>query len=240
MIAARAQELTALIDRRAVLRKHVDQLDAFQGREQKLAVLVEAMRPLSEAVKELRRRNLAAIDVEERLAGVLSQLQRVEAVYREQREAFVDAQRSGFADFERTLNAFSSLLSTQVQEAWRTYTRDRAQPLDPEVLRVLGSIAAYSGSIRRLQALDRLVSDLRETLPSQDVCERFERAADDRNAIWEEMRGADFSNEILDFLRKASGGGAAIDDFTPGVESWITNHKLRGSFRITMANRGGG
>jgi hypothetical protein len=237
MIAARAQELTALIDRRAVLREHVDKLDAFQGRQQKLASLLEALRPRVEGAKELRRRGIAAINVEERLPGVLSQLRRVETIYREQRDSFVDAQRSGFAVFESTVDSFASHLDTQVREAWRTYTRDRARQLDPEVLRVLGSIPAYSGSIRRLQSLDRLVGELLESLPSEDVCDRFENAADERNQIWEEMQGADFSREILAFLRKASGGGASIEDLTSEVEKWITNHNLRDSFRITMAPR---
>ena len=233
MIVARAQELTALIGRRALLRVHVDKLDAFQGRDQKLAALLETLRPLTEAAQELRKRSIAVIDVDDRLSGVLSQLRRVETGYREQREFLVDA-RSGFADFERTLNAFSTFLDEKVREAWRAHTRDRARQLDPEVLRVLGAIPNYAGSIRRLQALDRLVGELRESLPNEDVCERFEQAADKRNEIWEEMQGEDFSQEVLVFLRQASGGGASIDHFTPVVENWITNHNLRGSFRITM------
>jgi hypothetical protein len=237
MIAARAQELTALIERRAMLRAHVDKLDAFQGREQRLSAIREMLRPLIEAAKELRRRGIAAIDVEERVPGVLSQLRRVEAVYREQRDSFVDAQRSGFADFERTLNNFATVLDAQVREAWWAYTADRTRRLDSEVLRVLGAVAAYSGSIRRLQALDRIVGELRESLPSENACERFEKTANERNEIWEEMQGEDFSREILDFLRKASSGGASIGEFTQGVENWITNHNLRGSFRITMATR---
>jgi hypothetical protein len=239
MIAARAQELIALIDRRAALRAHVDQLDAFQGRAQRLAGLVETFGPLVEAVEELRRRAIATLDLEDRLQGVLSQLHRVRTIYREQRESFVDAQRSGFADFDRTLNSLASYVEAQVRQAWRDYAKERAQPLDPEVLRVLSSIPAYSDYIRRLRARDRVVSELRESLPTRETCVRFEEAADERNAIWDEMRGADFSDEVLDFLRAASAGGTALDTLTPSVEGWITNHNLHDSFRITMASRGG-
>jgi hypothetical protein len=237
MIAARAQELIALIDRRAALRTHVNRLDAFLGREEKLALLVNTLSPLAEAVEVLRRHGIAAIDSEERLPGVLSQLRRVQAVYREQPESFVDAHRSGFAEFERTVNAFSSWLDAQARDAWKIHTQARAQPLDPDVLRVLGTVPAYSASIRRLQTLDRRVIELRGSLPGNDVYDEFERVTNERNGIWEEMHGADFSKEVLGFLRKASAGGAALDDLTTGVENWIKNHELRGSFRITTATR---
>jgi hypothetical protein len=237
MIAARVQELVDLIDRRSVLRLHVNKLDAFLGREEKLTILVNTLSPLAESVEVLRRHGIVVIYTEERLPGVLSQLRRVQAVYREQPESFVDALRSGFADFERTVNAFSSMLDAQVRDAWKIHTQARAQPLDPEVLRVLGSIPAYSSSIRRLQVLDRRVIELRASLPSNEVHEEFERVAKERNEIWEEMQGADFSREVVNFIRKASAGGAALDDLTPGVESWIKNHDLRASFRITTATR---
>jgi hypothetical protein len=237
MIAARAQELTALIKRRAALRTHVNKLDAFLGREEKLALLVNALRPLAEAAEVLKRHGIAVIHGEERLPGLLSQLRRVQAVYREQPESFVDAQRSGFADFERTVNAFASWLDAQVRATWEVHAQARAQPLDPEVLRVLGSIPAYSSSVRRLQTLDQRVIELRGSLPGKEVYDEFERVTNERNGIWEEMQGKDFSKEVLDFLRKASAGGAALEDFTLGVENWITNHDLRGSFRITTATR---
>ena len=237
MIAARAQALTALVERRALLREHVDKLDAFQGREQKLQALLQTLRPLTEAAGELRQHGIAEINVQDRLPGVLSQLHRTETVYREERDSFVDAQRSGFADFERTLGAFFTSLEDQIREAWRAHTQDRVRPLDPEVLEVLGSIPAYSETTLRLKSLERRVNELRDALPSESVCDQFEAATADRNQLWEEMQGTDFSREILNFLRRASGGGASLDDYTPEVDRWIAGHDLQASFRITMAPR---
>ena len=239
MIAERARNLVALIERRKELQAHVELLDGFQARDQQLEAAVEALHPLVVAALALRRSDISVIDVADRLPGVASQLQRVREVFEKERGSFVHAQRSGFADFERTVSAFRDELETRVREAWRNHTATKAKPLDPAVLRVLGSIGAYEEPVRRLRNLDQEVQRLREMLPSDEVCQRFQCAVKDRQDLWQEMQGDDFSMEILRFLQAASDHGAPLDAFTAAVQQWIANHDLEDSFRVTAVSRSG-
>lgn len=237
MIAARAQQLIALIDRRASLRAHVDQLDAFQARQQKLQLLLSGLQPLAVAVATLRQRSVADVAMDDRLPGLVSQWERLRGVFEGDRNAFVDAQRSGFPEFERVCTAFCNELDSRIRQAWRSYTAQRMPSVDPEVLGVLGAIPAYAEPVRRLRDLDRHLTDLRQALPGPAVCQRFEAAVEESLRIWEDLRGGDFSPEILRFLRAASTGGAPLDLLTDSVRRWLASHELQSSFRITMASR---
>ena len=234
-IAEQASTLVDIIERRDVLHAHVEQLDGFQARREKLGALVAALVPLSHATLALRKRNIAPLDMGDRLPGVLSQARRIRQVFEGERDAFIDARRSGFPDFERTVSSFSNELEREVRQAWRTHTERQARPLNPEVIGVLRSVPAYMDSVRLLSDLAHEIAQLREALPTEDVCKRFDEKVEKRRAVWEEMGGGDFSPEILRFLRGASTGGVPLDDLTPAVEAWMQSHRLRGSFRITMS-----
>lgn len=237
MIAEQANTLVDLIERRDQLQAHVEQLDGFQAREQKLKSLVESLIPLTRATLALRQSGIAQLDMDDRLPGLLSQARRIRSVFKEARDTFIDAQRSGFPDFERTVSSFCSTLEQQVRQAWRMYTEKQARPLDPEVIGVLASVPAYARAVRRLRDLDQEIAQLRAALPNGDICRRFDGAVENRQLIWDEMGGGGFSPEILRFLRGASTGGVPLDALTPAVQAWMESHGLRDSFRITMSSQ---
>jgi uncharacterized membrane protein YccC len=232
-----AEELVSLIDRARDLRAHVEHLSRFQARDEKLSRLLQTLQPVASAATALRRESVGSLDIDDRLQGLASQVRRVKKTYEEDKDKFLDPNGSGFRDLERTVEAFVTDASDRAKTIWRDYVDRSLSKLDAEVLRVLGKIPSYAVTVDRLHALNSTLDRLREEMPTAQVCAQFGEVVAERQDLWEDMRGTDFSQEVLEFLRAASTGGAAVNTLTPTVLDWLQNHGLVDSFRVTTVRR---
>jgi hypothetical protein len=139
-----------------------------------------------------------------------------------------------FSQLERDTAEVAAWTEARLLEAWRKHANGIAPAINPEILKVLERIPAFTPQIRtvraRLMEFDRLASEL----PRNDTRIRdLTRAADEARNVFQQMHTDTIPQSVWVFLRAATAiGGAEIGALTPEVFQWLSQNSLDSAFAI--------
>lgn len=138
--------------------------------------------------------------------------------------------------FLNPLKQLPQKLGALLQLQWSVWAQQQVPKINEEVLGVLAGVPSMAPKIASLRANRNRAAELAATLPSanSDLGD-LKDAIDEVRRGWQEMAGEGVPLDVIDFLRIAGQStGAALEQLTPSVLSWMRAHNLQDTLRIRI------
>jgi len=156
-------------------------------------------------------------------------------------EAFTNDETSLLNDDEQfavtlrsPLESFTSRLRDQLTAAWRTHIESLLPAINETSLANLQN-AGLKKPVAQMREIAQQLASLRSELPSSDsVLKQLKELSERATKAWSEIEKV--PKPVLDFLRKASRGQAALSDLTDPVRKWLGEHDLLNLLRISISS----
>lgn len=218
-LSASTQDQKHLIERR----------DEFQKQRKSLSTNVQRVLAL----------RACGFTVPHRLSPTLKQVRGILADLKEKIQSdprYVITTFSGkeASAFFSDLQSIAQKLGHETVQFWQTYAAQRTPAMDEMLLKSLGKIPAFAGSVNQLQQAVHALKQQGERVPSTvKAVEEFQRNVEEVKRLWEELQRSDVPRPVLDFLNAAaSSSGASLEAMTDEVFTWLKQHGLIGNFQV--------
>lgn len=120
--------------------------------------------------------------------------------------------------------------------AWQAHIAKNSEMASPEMLTALGAIPQYKPVVLRIGALKGQVAILAQSVPADIAAglAQLKTIMDSYTSAWGEMIGDGIPKDVIAFLRAAAAHGAALDQLTDEVQTWLKARGLLSLFRIKI------
>ncbi len=230
MLLEDCQQLTQQAQKVVALEKDVKEVDRFRDRQQKLATLVEGLKPAVTALRAFRERDLIAIDISQKVDPVLAEVVTTASEFQQNRGWLIETFK--FNSLQTKVNSLKTELEAQLQRAWSIYKSQRIPMTSSELLGLLGRIDTFKSTVQTIQ---RHIAAIDTVEYPQDAAHfhRIDQAIQNLSTAWNNLD--EVPAEVQDFLQAATTHGACIDRLTPEVKNWLTAQGITRFFYIRLS-----
>lgn len=231
--------LTARISEKERLRRHLEQLNKFEGvRNQLRQRAVARLSPLMDSWQALSAAGIESSSVAGESRPLLEEVTALLAAFRKDPEAALDPRQFRPRAFLDSVEVIAARLQAELMRAWQEHTAAQAPATNRELLDVLDRLPRFRPTIRRIRTLVDRVRQAQAVLPASAAqIAGYDQLVVQAQGAWQELGGDQVPADVLAFLRGAVGPtGARLDQLTEAVRRWLAEHRLEGSFAIRAGN----
>jgi hypothetical protein len=230
MLRAQAAQVVKLLDRKQFLDEHMKQSEGFRTRAGEVQDIVKQLSPVTTAYRVLRENGMTDLEPAG-IAEVINSVGSLQSQFRDQPAMVLGA--SGLARVSGPVQRLVMQVGPQLRQAWRAYAEPKIPTVNDDVLTVLERLPALRESVQAIRrGLRELLGSL-ELLPTDEAfVPAFMRRAEEVRSAWDQFDEGHLPRGVLQFLKDAGSGGAALGELTPAVLTWLREHRLVGAFRI--------
>lgn len=117
MIQTKSQQLIELSQKKIALKKHTNNLQGFQSRQNQIAQTVTDIRPLVSALKAFRQRGIADFDLNQKADTLLSIIVATETKFQENPEWIIDPTSFNHKTFKANVESLKKFTQTATQSS---------------------------------------------------------------------------------------------------------------------------
>jgi len=218
------------------LKRSAGEAKSLQTRAEQLAPVAEKLVASADVVAKIRKTGIAVSFVPKegdtlgkRATGLLKEL-------REDPNNLVNPSIDIRFDFVDRLLHVAQAAEKASLDAWKLHVDTISESAPEEILTALAAIADYRSTVERIRSLQKRVSQLAQTVPSDPAAsiDEIKRLAAEHCEIWERMTAGGIPKDVIDFLRACGFEGALLGSFTPSIEAWLRERGLIHLFRVKL------
>lgn len=213
--------------------------DAVRTRANALKSAADALDPIGGVVRAFREHGIPtqAIDTAA-LNSLREQLTQLGKAYRDNPDQIAAPDgRYRYALWE-PLGALPTNLGETLLTSWQAYCAALTPHQQSGVLEVLSGVPGLQQDALRIAGLRDELDRRSRALPWNETdLVRVSDLAAKIDLEWKSIEGTGIPADVLNFLKKASVGGASLPELTAEVRTWLEERSLGGFIRITMNSR---
>ena len=233
MIIDRAHRLAEQIANLESARRSLDRLEALTTRRDMAKRLLERVRPLVAAKRELEAAGIHVAVNDDLIRIALEKLQELRQAVKSAGEAAIPTARFNAVatPIERLIPEFESAVTS----AWTTYVTSRIPPVDQQVLGVLRRLPGFQQSVRRIETSLSLMQAAMVTPPQNaEALAAFNERVTAVEDAWHSLGGQSVPPAVLQFLKDAGSQGATLEQLSNEVRGWLEAHHLFARVRVHL------
>lgn len=234
----RAQHLSLEVRELNGLKKRAEQAALLEKRANDLEAPATQLRQLDPSIAVLLDLGERASFENQTVAALKSRINDLQSRYLLDKNVMLDPFPKEDIRFvlNRALEQLPSKSTIVLLEAWANWARRQLPPVDDEVLTLLEKITALREAVLAVKRLKQEAHLLSSSLPpDKDATVRLTSLATAIGETWHNLTGDGVPPAVLAFLRKAiSIDGAKLQDMSPEVLDWMSEHSLSNSLRIRV------
>lgn len=134
--------------------------------------------------------------------------------------------------FVEPVKAYAARLQEAALVAWCAHVDTGLPTIRDSLISALAA-AGFQNKCTQLRQLLADVSTLRRSCPESAAdFQRIDELKAAIQAVWSELDGV--PADVVGFLKKAAHRSATIDDLSPGIRAWLSDHAMLGQLRIGL------
>ncbi|MCT7959439.1 hypothetical protein NG791_01875 [Laspinema sp. D1] len=234
MLVEKAQQLSALADKKIQSEKYAQHREGFKSRQQQIEVAIDSLEPLAKAVKIFSNRGLVDFDVSNQADALLGFISQVEKRFAKNPAWIIDNKNFKGDYFKSSVKSLTNSVTKHLERIWKQYLFQQMPSINDELLSLLGGIGSFSVNVQLIQQLKSRVDKVKFPKTEREF-EDLEHSIQHLKKCWEDLSGDDVPEAVLIFLRRAADTeGAPLDLLTPEVTEWLDRHHISQALRIRL------
>lgn len=233
----RANKLAEELEKLETLKELAQDVTLFSSRATELEQGVQAFHNMAQLVKIFRNRNILFLyPVNIDLASLCQALETIVANYQSDPKT-IKPNADSSRKFWRPLKDYPEQIWQGLEVAWQNYTRNILPTLDKELLEIFEKLPSTKTQVNTIRLLQQQAYKLSLLLPtSEHDIDELKRLVTNIQTAWQRLQTNEIPASVLDFLKAACSGGAALHLLTNEVRQWLADHQLNHAFSISLAS----
>jgi hypothetical protein len=236
MLLERAAQLAIQVKQFNTTNELAQEAAAFATRVQQLAGPSDELLQLSKLAAEFAQ-NSITIPFDRALGlGVVQHAGKLLEAFTANPKSLTEGDEFFRHQFLPGIRKLSQTFRAALEEGWRQRVDRELDALPQDVLAALETVAKYRAQIQTIRRCDQEAKQSRLTLPLLGtVAARLAALAQIikvKEQCWQELKGSELPDEVIDFLKQAGTQGFSLADLTESIKQWLSERGLLGSFRI--------
>jgi len=236
MLLDQAKDISAKIGDYTRLKSNVSATKEFETRASQFAGAADKLQRACRSIKRLQDTGVTLDFVPKDGAALADKAAKLGSILKEDPAKLNDPPFNLKYDFIDRLNSICSAADEVMLGAWKAHIGARSETASSEVLTALGAVPQYRPVVAQIMSLKSQIATLATILPQDPAAalSQLNTLMDSYRTAWGGMTADGIPPAVIGFLRAAAGSGAALNQLTDEVRSWLEGRNLLHVFRIKI------
>ena len=236
MLLDQAKDISAKIGDYTRLKSNVSAAKEFEIRASQFGDAADKLQRACRSIKRLLDAGVTLDFMPKDGAALADKAAKLRSALKEDPAKLNDPPFNLKYDFIDRLNGICSAAEEGMLAAWKAHIEARSETASSDVLTALGAVPQYRPVVARIVNVKSQIEMLSGRLPQDPAAaiSQLDRMMDFYRTAWGEMTADGIPPVVIGFLRAAAGSGAALNELTDEVRSWLEDRNLVHVFRIKI------
>jgi hypothetical protein len=236
MLLDQAKDISAKIGDYTRLKINAGAAKEFETRASQFASAADKLQRACQSIKRLREAGVTVDFVLKDGAALADKAAKLRSALKEDPAKLNDPPFNLKYDFIDRLNGICDAAGEVVRAAWRAHLEAHSETASSDVLTAFGAVPQYRLVVARIMNVKSQIGMLSSSLPQDPAAalSQLDKLMDSYRTTWGEMSADGIPPAVIGFLRAAAGSGAALNQLTDEVRSWLEGRNLLHVFRIKI------
>jgi hypothetical protein len=236
MLLDQARSLSAKIGDYTRLKSNAGAAKEFETRSIQFGGACDKLLRTCQSIKRLREAGVTLDFVPKDGAALADKAAKLRSLLKEDPAKLNDPPFNLKYDFTDRLNAICSAADEVMLDAWEAHLGTHSETASSDVLTALSAIPQYRPVVARIMSVKDQIATLASRVPLDPAAalSQLNTLTDSYRTAWGGMTADGIPPAVIGFLRAAAGSGAALNQLTDEVRSWLEGRNLLHVFRIKI------
>jgi hypothetical protein len=236
MLLDQAKRLATRIGEYSRLKSNAGAAKEFETRATMFGGAAQALDTAKTSLDRLKAAAIASDFVANDAADLAAKATTLRELLKEDPSKLADPPFNLKYDFVDRLSSLCGAANKAVLAAWQAHIAKNSVMASSEMLAALAAVPQYKPVVLRIGALKGQVATLAQSVPDDIAAglAQLQSIMEAYAAAWGEMIGDGIPRDVIAFLRAAAAEGAALDQLTHEVRTWLEARGLLSLFRIKI------